>query len=191
MKLLSIIRMIFSAITKPKQHIILDQILDGRVIDIGGGGEAVIGQVGGGRVVALDKHPSEIREARGKAPAVSWLVADGMNIPCESGSFGQGTAFFSCMYMGDDVKEKVFKEARRVLKKGGELWIWDVKMHRSQKDYGIRIEVEFQDKRKLNTMYGVKAKDQSTRSISKLLQGAGFAAEVIDDQKHWFMIRAT
>jgi len=183
--------MIFSAITKPKQHIILDQILDGRVIDIGGGGEAVIGQVGGGRVVALDKHPSEIREARGKAPAVSWLVADGMNIPCESGSFGQGTAFFSCMYMGDDVKEKVFKEARRVLKKGGELWIWDVKMHRSQKDYGIRIEVEFQDKRKLNTMYGVKAKDQSTRSISKLLQGAGFAAEVIDDQKHWFMIRAT
>ena len=191
MKLLSIIRMIFSAITKPKQHIIFDQFLNGRVIDIGGGGEAVIGQVGGGRVVALDKHPSEIREARGKAPAVSWLVADAMNIPCESGCFGQGTAFFSCMYMGDDAIEKVFKEARRVIKRGGALWVWDVPMHLSQKEYGIRIQVEFRDKRKVNTMYGVKAKEQSTRSISKLLQGAGFATEVVDDQKHWFLIRAT
>jgi ubiquinone/menaquinone biosynthesis C-methylase UbiE len=191
MKLMSIIRMIFSAITKPRQHIILDQILEGRVIDIGGGGEAVIGQVGGGRVIALDKHPSEIREAMNKAPAVRWLVADAMCIPCESGCFEQATAFFSCMYMGDEVKEKVFKEVRRVLKKGGELWVWDVQMLCSQKEYGIRVEVEFRDKRKVKTMYGVRARDQSTRSISKLLQGAGFATEVIEDQKHWFVIRAT
>ena len=190
MKLISIIRMIISAITKPKQHVILNRILNGRVIDIGGGGEAIIGQLGGARVVALDIYPSEIREARRKAPAVSWMVADAANLPCESESFEQATAFFSCMYMTDEVKEKVFRETRRVLNKGGEFWIWDVEMLRSKKEFGIRMQVEFQDRHKVNAVYGVKAKDQSVTSISKLLREAGFETKVIEHQKHWFMIKA-
>jgi ubiquinone/menaquinone biosynthesis C-methylase UbiE len=81
MNLLSTVQMIFAALTKPKQHISIQQIPKGLVIDIGGGGEGVIAQAGGARVVAIDKHMSEIHEARGKALDVPWIVADATALP--------------------------------------------------------------------------------------------------------------
>jgi ubiquinone/menaquinone biosynthesis C-methylase UbiE len=93
MKLLSIFRMIFSAITKPKQHILIREIPKGKAIDIGGGGEGVIAQAGGARVVAIDKHISEIHKARGKAPDVSWMADDATELPCESHCFDNATVF--------------------------------------------------------------------------------------------------
>jgi hypothetical protein len=50
--------------------------------------------------------------------------------------------------------------------------------------------VDFYDMHTINTVYGVKAKYQSTESISKLLQEAGFESEIITNQKHWFLIKA-
>ncbi|MCI0478088.1 MAG: hypothetical protein L0Y55_17740, partial [Anaerolineales bacterium] len=67
MKLFSIVQMVFSALTKPKQHILIREIPQGRLLDIGGGGEGVIARIGGAKVVAMDKHVSEIHEARRKA----------------------------------------------------------------------------------------------------------------------------
>lgn len=186
MKLFSVFQMILSAITKPKQHILIQEIPHGRVIDIGGGGEGVIAQIGGARVVAIDKFISEIHEARGKAPGASWMVADATEIPCESRCFDNATAFFSCMYMTDEVKVKVFRETRRVLKKGGEFWIWDVHMLPRSKVFAIRLQIDFHETHKVNTAYGVKAKDQSAASIDNLLQECGYESEVITNRKHWF-----
>lgn len=190
MDLFSIAQMIFNAMIKPKQRIVIHEIPKGRVIDVGGGGEGVIARVGGARVVAIDKYLSEIHEAMGKAPDVQWVVADAAELPCESHCFDNATAFFSCMYMSDNVKEKVFKETRRILKKGGEFWIWDVNMIPKSKVFAIRLQVDFHDMRTINAVYGVKAKNQSTASIGRLLQGAGFESEIITDQKHWFLIKA-
>jgi ubiquinone/menaquinone biosynthesis C-methylase UbiE len=190
MKLFSTVQMIFNAMTKPKQCIVIQEIPTGRVIDIGGGGEGVIAQVGGTSVVPIDKYLSEIHEARGKAPIAPWMVADATELPFENKSFDHATAFFSCMYMADEVKEKVFKETRRVLKKDGEFWIWDAYMLPKSKMYAIRLQVDIHDKHTINTIYGVKAKDQSAESISNLLQKAGFEPETITNQKHWFMIKA-
>jgi hypothetical protein len=77
-----------------------------------------------------------------------------------------------------------------VLKKDGEFWIWDAHMLPKSKMYAIRLKVDIHDKHTINTIYGVKAKDQSAESISNLLQKAGFEPETITNQKHWFMIKA-
>ena len=190
MKLFSIVQMIFNALTKPKQHILIQDIPKGRVIDIGGGGEGVIAQAGGAGVVAIDKYVSEIREARVKAPEVPWVVADATELPCKSHCFDNATAFFSCMYMSGDVKEKVFRETRRVLKKGGEFWIWDAQMVPKSQVFAIRLQVDLHGMHRISTVYGARARDQSAVGIGSLLQEAGFESEVITDRKHWFLIKA-
>jgi ubiquinone/menaquinone biosynthesis C-methylase UbiE len=190
MKLLSMVQMVLDALAKPKQHIAIQNVPQGRVLDIGGGGEGVIARAGGARIVAIDKRASEIHEARGKAPNTPWMVADATALPCESQAFDHATAFFSGMYMPEDVKEKVFRETRRALKDGGEFWIWDANMAPKDKVFAIRLKASLPDGHALNTVYGVKAKAQSAESICALLQQAGFETEVVSNQKHWFFIRA-
>lgn len=190
MNLFSTARMIINAITKPKQHIAIQEIPQGRVIDIGGGGEGVIAQVGGASVVAMDKYLSEIDEARGYSPNAQWLVADGTAMPFESHCFDHATVFFSGMYMTDDVKEKVFREASRMLKKDGELWIWDARMAPKGEVFAIRLGVDIPGNRTINTTYGVRAKIQTPASVSSQLREAGFDPQTITDNRHWFLIKA-
>ena len=118
-------------------------------------------------------------------------MADGTRLLCESSCFDRATAFFSCMYMANEAKGPVFSETHRVLKKGGCLWIWDVPMAAKSKSFGIRLQANLGETRTINTVYGVKAKDQSADSICSLLQETGFDAEVVTNQKHWFLVRAT
>ncbi len=190
MGLFSTVRMMFTALTKPKQHISIQEIPQGRVIDIGGGGEGVIAQAGGARVVAIDKYISEIHEARDKALDVPWMVADATALPFSNQCFDNATAFFSCMYMPGDVQEKVFRETRRVLKEGGEFWIWDAHIVPKSKVFAIRLQVDSPDMHTVNTAYGVKATKQSAATIGSLLRQAGFEPEVITDRKEWFLIKA-
>ena len=190
MELLSMIRMVFSALSKPKQHIRIEAVPQGRIIDIGGGGEGVIAQAGGARVVAVDKHESEIDEARGKAHEAQWVVADAAALPFEGHSFDNATAFFSCMYMPGDTLSEVFKETRRVLKKGGEFWIWDAEMAPKGKAFALRLRVDLRDKPSVNTAYGVRAKEQSAEGTGRLLQEAGFELAEVTRRKHWFFIKA-
>jgi hypothetical protein len=94
------------------------------------------------------------------------------------------------MYMTDEVIEEVFKETRRILKKDGELWIWDARMRPKGKIFAIRLRVVILGNREVQTAYGVRAKEQSAEHISRLLQNAGYESEVIINRKHWFMIKA-
>ena len=190
MKLVLVVHMIFNALAKPKQRIVIQETPQGSVIDIGGGGEGVIAQAGGAGIVAIDKYASEIHEARNKAPDTPWMVADATELPCKSHGFDNATAFFSCMYMPDDVKGNVFRETRRVLKTGGEFRIWDVHMAPTSNVFAIRLQADLPDGHTINTVYGVKAKDQSATAICSLLQETGFEADVITNQKHWFFIKA-
>ena len=183
--------MIIGAFVKPKQHILIHEIPKGRVIDIGGGGEGVIAQVGGDNIIAIDKYLSEIRETKDKAPDVTWIVTDGAELPFPNESFDNATAFFSCMYMSEDVKRKIFQETRRILKNGGEFWIWDVNMSPKSKVFAIRLKAEIPENRTITTVYGVKTKDQSAATICGQLQEAGFVPELITNHKHWFFTKAT
>jgi len=189
MNIISIIQMLFNAMAKPKQHIVIQEIPKGQVLDIGGGGEGVIAQAGEARVFPIDKYSSEIREARGKAPEISWMVADGTVLPYKDQCFDNATAFFSCMYMSNEIKEKVFKETWRVLKRGGEFWVWDTPMDTRNKVFAIRLKVDIPN-RTINTLFGVKTKDQNAPSIFRLLEKADFSPELVSDGKHCFLIKA-
>lgn len=190
MNLITIIRMIMNAFAKPKQHILIQETPSGTVIDIGGGGRGVIAQAGGAGVVAVDRLESEIRGARDKAPGTQWMVADATELPCKENSFENATAFFSCMYMTDNVKEDVFRETQRVLKKGGEFWIWDARIVPRSNVFAIRLQVHLGNDHTIGTLYGVRARDQSAASIGSLLRETGFAIKAVTDQQHWFLIKA-
>ncbi|MFC2172198.1 methyltransferase domain-containing protein [Acidobacteriota bacterium] len=130
-------------------------------------------------------------EARGKAPDSQWVVADGAEMPFEMHGFDHASAFFSCMYMSEDVKRKVFNETLRVLKPGGELWIWDVSIPAESRVYAIRLQVNLLENRSIKTVYGAKGRKQSAENFCNLLHEAGFTANILTYQKHWFFIRAT
>ena len=98
---------------------------DGLILDIGGGGEGVIGQLKGAQVVAIDLYDFGMRRT---PPGPLKLVMDATDLKFLDGSFGTVTSFFTLMYMTPDKQEKAFHEAFRVLKPGGCMRIWEVEL---------------------------------------------------------------
>lgn len=55
--------MLFASLWEDKMIIKIESDLKGSILDVGGGGEAVIGQVYGDRVTAIDNRQEELDEA--------------------------------------------------------------------------------------------------------------------------------
>lgn len=191
MSIYATFQLILDAVLKSQQEIVVENLPAGRILDIGGGGEGVIAQIGGSNVIAIDKYASEINEAKGKSPDSSWMVADGTFLPFESFSIDHATAFFSLMYMPEDILPRVFTETQRVLKQNGEFWVWDVNMPSKKKLFAIRIQVLLPLGKRIKTVYGVKTKKYTAEKICQHLTSIGFNTEVITSQKYWYLIRAT
>jgi len=101
-----------------------DLVCQGRILDIGGGGEGVIGQLKGDDVIAIDFKKEELLEA---ADGPLKIIMDARDLKFLDESFQTVTAFFSLMYLKEKEDQlKVFMEAARVLKPGGKFHIWDV-----------------------------------------------------------------
>ncbi len=174
----------------PFQDIVITEIPSGSIIDIGGGGEGVIAQIGKDRVTAIDKLQAEIDEAIDKAPEANWMVANALNLPFENEEFNNATSFFSGMYMSNEDKRKVIKEIYRVISLGGELWIWDSKIDTDKERFLIVLTISLPGKEKFNTGYGTKITKQDENMYKEYLEEAGFSIEEIDVNKYWFFIRA-
>lgn len=107
-----------------EQEVIVSDIdAPGYILDIGGGGEGVIGRLKGERVVAIDPNRRELDQA----PAGPLkIVMDATDLRFLDGAFSAATSFFTLMYIKGSDHQKVFGEVFRVLQPSGRFFIWDV-----------------------------------------------------------------
>jgi len=154
-----------------------DVELTGRILDIGGGGEGIIGLLKGERVVAIDRRESELKEA----PPGDYLkiIMDAKDLKFLDESFDTATAFFTLMYVPIENHQKIFQEIHRVLKKGGEFVVWDFpipKRDTPEKEfYGLYLEVKIR-KTKISTGYVTRwVKEQDLECYTNLGTSNGFS----------------
>ena len=161
---------------EPQKIDLTDVELKGRILDIGGGGEGIIGQLKGEQVVAIDRREGELKEA---APGdYLKIIMDAKDLQFLDETFDTTTAFFTLMYIPLSNHQKVFQEIYRVTKKGGEFVIWDFIIPNrgiSDKDlYGLYLEVKI-GKKKISTGYATKwEKEQDLEYYLNLGTSIGF-----------------
>jgi len=163
----------------------------GLILDIGGGGEGVIGQLKGKQVVAVDLIKRELEDAPGE-PLLK-IVMDARDLKFLDGAFATATAFFTFMYIDPADHAKVFQEIRRVLEPGGRLLIWDVVFPEKKTDprqiyvlYPLRVQLP---KTVINTGYGVKIVEKQGPGHFVALAGEnGFEVVTRKDEAGWFFL---
>ncbi len=147
------------------------------ILDLGGGGEGVIGRLRGRQVVAVDIRKDELDETPAGPIKV---VGDARNLPFPEGSFEAATAFFFLMYVPTTDRSAVVREAYRALAPGGSLRVWDVAIpppdERAAKTFVVPVRAELPG-RTIRTAYGVpwRGRQMSAESIADLARDAGFA----------------
>jgi len=165
--------------------------LKGRILDIGGGGEGVIGQFKTEQVVAIDPNRSELEEA--KSTKDLKIVMDAKDLQFLDNTFDTVTAFFTMMYIPIADHKKVFEEIYRVLKKDGEFVLWDLTIpnrgNNKRDIYGVRLNVKINDKM-IESGYGILwNKEQDMDHHSDLAKDIGFKILKKEEEKDTFYLR--
>ena len=176
----------------PMQEIILPDIDNkgGWILDIGGGGEGIIGLLKGRDVVAIDMQMEELTETTNDALKV---VMDARDLQFIDESFTVATVYFTFVYIPEEDFEGILKELWRVLKPGGEVLIWDVVLRippeEQEKDkFVIFLKTIFPTGLENETGYGGKLREQDADSILKPAQKVGFKLlEQRIDEYHFFV----
>jgi len=165
---------------------------DDLILDLGGGGEGVIGQLRGRQVLAIDRRPDELEEA---APGPIKLIGDACALPFLDEFFDAATAFFFLMYVPIENRPKALAEAYRVLKPGGCLQVWDARIppkgEEPQEVYAVMIKAVLPD-REIETGYGVSwtaDREVSASATAEMARGAGF--EIVDEEVELETFRMT
>ena len=86
----------------------LKRTLHGRILDVGGGGEGVIGRLYPKQVVAIDNDADELYEAPGDFER---LLMDATEMTFPDASFDAATFFYSLMFMTADEQRAALAEA--------------------------------------------------------------------------------
>jgi len=76
-------------------------------LDIGGGGEGIIGKLNGGQVIAIDISKEELQETRNEAVKV---LMDATKLGFIPKSCDVSTAFFTFMYIPNHMHLEIFRE---------------------------------------------------------------------------------
>lgn len=165
---------------------------NGLVLDIGAGGEGIIGQATGGHAIGI--APEEHKRGLERAPGCALkIMMDSRDMKFLDNSFDTATAFYTLMYIDNIHHEKVFSEIYRVLKPGGEFFLWDMAIPVNSTDktgYMMGIEVQLKDK-KVFTGYGAKwpGKQQSAEYFKGITGRTGF--QVLEEEcgKHLIYLK--
>lgn len=105
--------------------VVSDFEADGYVLDLGGGGEGIIGRLKPDQVVAIDPNERELAEA---AAGPLKVVMDARDLRFLEATFSAATSFFTLMYIPGPDHATVFDEVFRVLVPGGSFFIWDASL---------------------------------------------------------------
>lgn len=158
----------------------INQKLHGRILDIGGGGECIIGRAFGKQVIAIDNRQEELDEA---PDCCEKVLMDARFLAYPNGSFDHVTFFYSLMFMDTQVQKQALAEAVRVLKKDGKLHIWDADIPCTFPEPFIAdLDVRLHNKI-VHTRYGVvnNIKNQTIDSISTLCIDNGMTLQEKND----------
>ena len=150
---------------------------EGLILDIGGGGEGIMGRIGGSRVVAIDNREEELLEA---PPGPLKIVMDARNLKFVGNTFALATAFFAFMYFenSDDVRSAL-SEIYRVLRPEAQLHIWDVALTErpdTEKElFAVPLQCRFGSS-VVETAYGCPWPDErrGCKYYSEIAEDAGF-----------------
>ncbi len=167
--------------------VLVDFKTDGFILDIGGGGEGIIGRLKGRDVIAIDIRRDELMEA----PAGPLkIVMDARDLTFPDDSFNQSTAFFSLMYLKTREDQlQVFQEIHRVLKPGGSLYIWDLVISghpaTAPDIYIVPLWIRVAGD-EIRTGYGNrwKADDRSSSYYLALAEETGFRQVKMESDRH-------
>jgi ubiquinone/menaquinone biosynthesis C-methylase UbiE len=164
---------------------------EGLILDIGGGGEGIIGQVKGRQVVAVDLFKRELEEA--PAGPLLKIVMDARDLKFLDASFDTATVFFTFMYIDPADHEKVLSELRRVLRPSGRLLVWDVTFPARKTDerqewvmYPLQIQLP---STKVETGYGVPFRaGRGASDLAAAAAKAGFEVVKQQDEAGWYYL---
>lgn len=163
---------------------------DGLILAIGGGGESVIGQLKGERVVAIDISRRELEEAPGDALKI---VMDARDLKFLEGTFDVAASFFTLMYVDESDHRAVFDEVLRVLQPGGRFLVWDAALEPSSDPGKSVVVVPLTVKlpaREIRTGYGVAfpSQVQDLAYYKRLALESRFEVATEHAEQHWFHI---
>ena len=127
-----------------------DKTIKGTILDIGGGGEGIIGRIYQSQVTAIDNRQEELDEA---PKGFTKLLMDACDLKFGDSIFDNVSLFYTLMYIDKNKHNKVIMEAYRVLKKGGELYIWDTIINEAN-PFLVELNIDIGDSI-VNTTYGV------------------------------------
>jgi len=165
--------------------------LEGLILDIGGGGEGVIGQFKKDQVIAIDHNKRELEEAPEGGVKI---IMDAGELAFLDNTFDTVTSFFTLMYIPKSEHKKIFKEIYRVLKKDGYLVLWDVIIPKRENQihemFSLPLKIKMDDK-ELDTGYGVfwGKKEQNLEYFQKLSIKVGFSEVKFKSDDQIFYLR--
>jgi ubiquinone/menaquinone biosynthesis C-methylase UbiE len=147
----------------------------GWLLDIGGGGEGIIGLAAGSRVVSIDLRREELAGVSNEALK---LTMDAREMAFLDGSFPTVASFFTFMYIEAADHAKVLGEVFRVLRPGGRLLAWDVNLPATpgpgKRVFVLPLVIELPDGRTAPTMYGAGLKELNLASLTAAAEAVGF-----------------